>query len=105
MSTGMSASRVDFISIIERLARQEVMSDEVRKDVADIREDIKLGFEKLDSRFATVERRLAATEDAVRSAKLGWRFLVTIGGVVLAVASTAGALLAKWLPLANGLSK
>ena len=101
----MSASQVDFISVIERLARQEVLSDEVRKDVADIRADIHIGFDKLDARFAAIEPRLQATEDAVKTAQLGWRFLVTIGSLCLAVASTAGALLAKWLPFTATLPK
>lgn len=101
----MSASRVDFISIIERLAKQEVMNDEVRNDVADIRDAIQRGFARLDTRFAIIEERLAATENAVRMAKLGWRLLITIGSAALALASTAGALLAKWLPFAGSLSK
>ena len=101
----MTPSQIDFISLIERLARQEVLSEGARKDVADIRADIHTGFGKLDARFAGIEIRLQATEDAVKAAKLGWRLLVTIGSLSLALASTCGALLAKWVPLTAGFPK
>ena len=77
----------------------------VRKDLAEVRSDVNQGFDKLDSRFATLELRIAATEDAVRTAKIGWRLLVTIGSAVLAFAGTAGALAAKWLQVSGGLPK
>jgi hypothetical protein len=101
----VSGIPADFISIIERLARQEVHAEQVRKDVAEVRSDVHKGFDKLDSRFGVLELRIAGTEDAVRTAKIGWRLLVTIGSMVLALAGTAGALAAKWLHLAGGFSK
>lgn len=94
----MSSLPGEFVSIIERLARQEVL-------VAEVRSDVHEGFEKLDSRFAALEVRIAATEDAVRTAKIGWRLLVTIGSIVLALAGTAGALAAKWLHLVSSFSR
>jgi uncharacterized coiled-coil protein SlyX len=101
----VSGIPADFVSIIERLARQEVHVEEVRKDVAEVRNDVHQGFDKLDSRFGALELRIAATEDAVRTAKIGWRLLMTIGSLVLALAGTAGALAAKWLHVAGGFPK
>lgn len=66
---------------------------------------MKQGFDKLDSRFAALDLRIAATEEAVRTARIGWRLLMTIGSIVLALAGTAGALAAKWMQIAGGLQK
>lgn len=101
----MPATSADFISIIERLAKQEVRMEAVRKDIVDVREGVHQGFDKLDARFATIEARLATTEDIVKTARIGWRTLVAVGSVILTLAGTAGALIAKWLPFAGGFPK
>ncbi len=43
----MPAASADFISIIERLAKQEVRMEAVRKDIVDVREGVHQGFDKL----------------------------------------------------------
>lgn len=101
----MNGNAADLVSIIERLTREEMRVEALRKDVADVRNDVQQGFDKLDLRFAALELRIAATEDAVRTARIGWRLLMTIGSIVLAVAGTAGALTAKWMHLAGGFPK
>jgi hypothetical protein len=101
----MSGNSIDLISVIERLTREEMRAEAIRKDVAGVRSDVHQGFEKLDSRFAALELRIVATEDAFRTAKIGWRLLMTIGSVVLALAGTAGALVAKWIHVAGSVPK
>ena len=101
----MSDNSADFVSIIERLTREEMRAEAIRKDLADVRSDVQQGFDKLDGRFVALELRISATEDAVRTARIGWRLLMTIGSVVLALAGTAGALASKWMHVAGGFPK
>lgn len=58
------------------------------------------------ARLPTAEE-LGALPSALsnRTARIGWRLLMTIGSVVLALAGTAGALAAKWMHVAGGLQK
>lgn len=101
----MSTASADFISIIERLAKQEVRMEEVRKDIVDVREGVTQGFDKLDTRFSAMEMRLATTEDIVKTARIGWRTLLATGTFILTLSGTVGALIAKWLPFAGGVPK
>jgi hypothetical protein len=79
---------------IERLVRVEVIMDEVRSDLKDL-------IRKIDK----IEVRVGETEDAIKTAKIGWRMLFTLGTGAMTLAGMVGALISKWLPFLGSLPK
>jgi hypothetical protein len=83
---------------LERLVRLEVLMDEARADIGE-------GFAELRRRLDRLDARVEETEDAIKTARIGWRVTWLLGTAVLTVAGTLGALIAKWLPLFGGLPR
>lgn len=75
----------------ERLIRVEVIMEEFRKETREALTRIERHQEKFDE-------RLAAAETTIATAKVGWKTLVTIGGILMTVAGAVGAFIAKYLP-------
>ena len=75
----------------ERLIRVEVIMEEFRKETREALARIEKHQEKFDERLAQAEQTIA-------TAKIGWKTLVTLGGTLMTVAGTVGAIAAKYLP-------
>lgn len=76
----------------ERLIRVEVIMEEFRKETREALARIEKHQEKFDERLAQAEQTIA-------TARVGWKTLVGVGTVVITVAGTVGAFIAKFLPL------
>lgn len=59
-----------------------------------LEEKIDAGNKKLEE----LEKRTGALEVDVLKAQIGWKTLVTIGGFLMTIAGTIGAMIAKYLP-------
>jgi hypothetical protein len=75
----------------ERLIRVEVIMEEFRKETREALARIEKHQEKFDE-------RLAAAEQTIATAKVGWRTMVAIGGTLMTAAGAVGAMVAKYLP-------
>jgi len=82
----------------ERLTRVEVM-------VGDARDDIKEMLREFRDSAAALEKRITATEDAIKGAQVGWRVLMTVGTVAMAIAGMIGGLIVKLVPWLGSLPK
>jgi hypothetical protein len=75
----------------ERFARLETIVEQSFKRLE----------EKMDaanSRLEELDKRTGALEVDFLKAKIGWKTLVTIGGFLMTIAGTVGAMIAKYLP-------
>ncbi len=86
------------VANLERLVRMEVLVDETRREIA-------AGFADLRRKLDRLDARVGETEDAIKTAKIGWRVMWLFGSFVLTLAGAVGALLAKWLPLFGALPR
>ncbi len=75
----------------ERLIRVEVIMEEFRKETREALARIEKHQEKFDERLAQAEQTIA-------TARVGWKTLVGLGTVIVTVAATVGAFIAKFLP-------
>lgn len=75
----------------ERLIRVEVIMEEFRKEVREAFSRVERHQEKLDV-------RLAKAEETISTAKVGWKTLLWVGGTIMTISGTIGAMVAQWLP-------
>lgn len=79
----------------ERLIRVEVIMEEFRKEVRE-------AFSRLERQQEKLDIRLATAEETISTAKVGWKTLLWVGGAIMTISGTIGAMVAQWLPFLSG---
>lgn len=79
----------------ERIVRLEVLVDESRKEMRD-------GFLRIEKQLDKIQERMDHAEQDIATARVGFKTLLWVGGVLMTVAGTVGAIVSKYLPFLSG---
>lgn len=75
----------------ERIVRLEVLQEETRKELRD-------GFSRIEKQLDKIQERMGHAEQDIATARVGLKTLIWVGSILMTVAGTVGAFVAKYLP-------